>query len=97
MGSEHPSLFQPESCVIGMGGRVICRGGEFILDAETEAALVEHMKNAEQIRESTYPNYPPTNNAVEITVDLGLGDEIATVLGSDLTHEYVSINADYRS
>ena len=32
-----------------------------------------------------------------VTVDLGLGSGCATVYTSDLTHEYVSINADYRS
>jgi glutamate N-acetyltransferase/amino-acid N-acetyltransferase len=32
-----------------------------------------------------------------VTVDLGLAEGAATVYTSDLTHEYVSINADYRS
>jgi len=32
-----------------------------------------------------------------ITLDLGLGSERACVLACDLSHEYVSINADYRS
>jgi glutamate N-acetyltransferase/amino-acid N-acetyltransferase len=32
-----------------------------------------------------------------VTVDLGLGDGTATVYTSDLSHEYVSINADYRT
>lgn len=32
-----------------------------------------------------------------VSVDLGLGSGSATVYTSDLTHEYVSINADYRS
>jgi glutamate N-acetyltransferase/amino-acid N-acetyltransferase len=34
---------------------------------------------------------------VEIGVDLGLGDGSATVWTCDLTHGYISINADYRS
>jgi glutamate N-acetyltransferase / amino-acid N-acetyltransferase len=34
---------------------------------------------------------------VEIGVDLGLGDSRATVWTCDLTHGYISINADYRS
>jgi glutamate N-acetyltransferase/amino-acid N-acetyltransferase len=34
---------------------------------------------------------------VEIEVDLGAGGAGAVVLGGDLTHEYVSENADYRS
>jgi len=32
-----------------------------------------------------------------VTVDLGLGDGTATIYTSDLSHEYVSINADYRT
>lgn len=32
-----------------------------------------------------------------VSVDLGLGDGAATVYTSDLSHEYVSINADYRT
>jgi glutamate N-acetyltransferase/amino-acid N-acetyltransferase len=34
---------------------------------------------------------------VEIGVDLGIGDGRATVWTCDLTHGYISINADYRS
>ncbi|WP_242140542.1 bifunctional glutamate N-acetyltransferase/amino-acid acetyltransferase ArgJ [Sphingomonas sp. TREG-RG-20F-R18-01] len=34
---------------------------------------------------------------IEIGVDLGLGNGIATVWTCDLTHGYISINADYRS
>ena len=32
-----------------------------------------------------------------VSVHLGIGNSSATVYTSDLTHEYVSINADYRS
>ena len=34
---------------------------------------------------------------ISIGVDLGLGDGRATVWTCDLTHGYISINADYRS
>ena len=34
---------------------------------------------------------------IEIRVDVGLGAGKATVWTCDLTHEYISINADYRS
>ncbi|WP_445949747.1 bifunctional ornithine acetyltransferase/N-acetylglutamate synthase, partial [Sphingorhabdus sp.] len=34
---------------------------------------------------------------IEIGVDLGLGSGNATVWTCDLTHGYISINADYRS
>ncbi|MBF0189409.1 MAG: bifunctional glutamate N-acetyltransferase/amino-acid acetyltransferase ArgJ [Magnetococcales bacterium] len=34
---------------------------------------------------------------ITITIDLGLGDAESTVWTSDLSHEYVTINADYRT
>jgi glutamate N-acetyltransferase/amino-acid N-acetyltransferase len=34
---------------------------------------------------------------IEITVDVGVGDASATIWTCDLTHDYISINADYRS
>lgn len=40
---------------------------------------------------------PSPLRSVQIEVDLGVGSESFTVIGSDLTHEYVSVNADYRS
>ncbi|MDP9310529.1 MAG: bifunctional glutamate N-acetyltransferase/amino-acid acetyltransferase ArgJ [Chloroflexota bacterium] len=38
-----------------------------------------------------------TGSDVFVAVDLGLGDEAATVWTCDFSHEYVSINADYRT
>ncbi|MEN7536320.1 bifunctional glutamate N-acetyltransferase/amino-acid acetyltransferase ArgJ [Aurantiacibacter flavus] len=46
-----------------------------------EAPVAEHLKGDE----------------VDLTVDLGLGEGSATVWTCDLTHGYISINADYRS
>ncbi len=37
------------------------------------------------------------NDALEIGVDLGIGSGASTVWTCDLTHGYISINADYRS
>jgi len=34
---------------------------------------------------------------IKITVDLGMGGETVTAWGTDLSHDYVSINASYRS
>jgi len=46
-----------------------------------EAPIAAHLKQGE----------------VTIEVDLGLGEGRATVWTCDLTHGYISINADYRS
>lgn len=89
---------------MSMGGRVIFARGEFAIDAETEDALYEHMCEASladpagsAADEPRSLPYPPHERCVEIGIDLGAGECEYTVHGSDLTHEYVSINADYRS
>ncbi len=38
-----------------------------------------------------------SEDEIEIMIDLNLGDSHYTVWTTDLTHEYISINADYRS
>ena len=38
-----------------------------------------------------------TSDAVTAICDMHRGEASATAWGCDLTHEYVSINADYRS
>jgi glutamate N-acetyltransferase/amino-acid N-acetyltransferase len=34
---------------------------------------------------------------ITLKVDLGIGTGVATVWTCDLTHQYITINADYRS
>jgi glutamate N-acetyltransferase/amino-acid N-acetyltransferase len=88
-----------------IGGIEIFANGAFLLDPRKELALVAHLKAAELYASRptsdgvfTPPvDYPPHERCVEIVVDLGNGPEAATILGADLTHEYVSENADYRS
>ena len=52
-----------------------------VVEGYDEAPVAEHLKGQD----------------IDISVDLGLGDGRATVWTSDLTHGYISINADYRS
>ena len=86
------------SCDMRMGGRTIFEGGTFALDAATEDYLYEHLKAGLLTDPSgaSLP-YPPHERCVEVEVNLGAGEHACVVHGSDLTHEYVSINADYRS
>jgi len=51
------------------------------VDDYDEAPVAQHLKGQE----------------IDLAVDLGLGDGKATVWTCDLTHGYISINADYRS
>ncbi len=88
-----------------LGGIEIFSGGVFRLNPEKEAALVAHLRSAELYASQVGPDgvfsapidFPPHERAVELEIALGNGAASATVLGGDLTHEYVSENADYRS
>ncbi len=88
-----------------MGGIEIFAGGVFQLDPAKETALVAHLRSAELYasappREGVFTapiDYPPHERCVELEIEVGNGPASATVIGGDLTHEYVSENADYRS
>jgi len=93
--------YMPDTDLSGMsltlGGRCIFKNGKFVLEGdEVEKALSQHMKDAEY-GDSTV--FPPHQRFVELGVDFGSvgGDVSLTILGSDLTQEYVVVNADYRS
>mmetsp|Transcript_21078 Transcript_21078/g.31307 ORF Transcript_21078/g.31307 Transcript_21078/m.31307 type:complete len:503 (-) Transcript_21078:103-1611(-) len=80
------------------GGRVVFTEGKFNLEGEEfERAISDHMKDAQLGEVDEFPKH---QKYVEISVDFGSaegGKGAATVIGSDLTAEYVSVNADYRS
>jgi len=88
-----------------MGGVEIFANGVFQLNPEKETALVAHLRGAELYASAppkdgvfTAPiDFPPHERCVELEIEIGNGAATATVLGGDLTHEYVSENADYRS
>jgi glutamate N-acetyltransferase/amino-acid N-acetyltransferase len=96
----------PARVVMKVGGEVVLAGGSMALDPAKEARLVAHMRSAE-LYASAPPadgttfrppvDFPRHERAVEIEIDLGMGGASCAVLGADLTHEYVTENADYRS
>ncbi len=104
VGAHAPHL-NLDALRLVLGGIEIFSGGVFRLDPAKEEALVAHLRAAELYVSAPDDQgifsppiaYPPHERCVEITVDLGSGPGAATVFGGDLTHEYVSENADYRS
>ena len=88
-----------------LGGVEIFGDGVFQLNPEKEATLLAHLRGAELYASAPAKDgvfsppidYPPHERCVELEIDVGNGAASATVLGGDLTHEYVSENADYRS
>jgi glutamate N-acetyltransferase/amino-acid N-acetyltransferase len=106
---KHLGIHAPEVTLadarISLGGKTIFEHGSFRLDPAGERELRAHLVHAE-LYASAPPiegvfrppiDYPPHERCVELAIDLGAGGAGATVLGADLTHEYVSENADYRS
>ena len=88
---------------VSMGGVVIFGAGAFQLDPQKEKLLSDYMFDR-QLYPSELPEserlYPRHDKCVEIDVTLGAhlgGSTHAAVIGSDLTKEYVEVNADYRS
>ncbi len=62
-------------------GDILVAENGWVADSYAEEMGVDYMKNAE----------------LSITVDVGIDQGCATVWTCDLTHQYITINADYRS
>jgi len=80
-----------------LGERVIFRDGKFLLEGETiEKELSDYMVNAQLSETEKFPRH---QKFVDIKVDFGSsgGNGGCTIIGSDLTSEYVKINSDYRT
>jgi glutamate N-acetyltransferase/amino-acid N-acetyltransferase len=96
----------PAKVRIKVGGEAVLEGGAMRLDPEKERRLVQHLAAAELYASApagdglTFEppvDFPRHERRVEIEVDLALGPSSCAVLGADLSHEYVTENADYRS
>jgi glutamate N-acetyltransferase/amino-acid N-acetyltransferase len=87
--------FKPERTVLSLGGEVVYQKGRFELDPEKEDRLSAALRLA-ALGAGKKP-FPEHERTVDITAVLGLGAGEAVILAADLTHGYVSENADYRS
>ncbi|MCF3651182.1 bifunctional ornithine acetyltransferase/N-acetylglutamate synthase [Synoicihabitans lomoniglobus] len=100
-----PSPIDTSAMRLTIGGIEIFAEGVFKLDPTKEIALTQHLQQAElYVSQPTAEgafvppiDFPPHERCVEIGIELGLGNDAAVVIGGDLTHEYVTENADYRS
>ena len=80
---------------ISMGGIDIFLNGAFLLDPEKERALSDYL--LECMMKENSKGWPQHNKTVDINIKAGKGKYTATIIGSDLTHGYVTENADYRT
>lgn len=98
IGREDDNTISLSDVSLTLGGRKIFQSGKFILEGDAvERELSQHMKDA-QFNE--HEDFPRHQRFVDIGVDFGNSNGNkgkAVVFGSDLTAEYVAVNADYRS
>ena len=87
--------FDTSGLVVRLGGETIFRRGAFDLSMEKEKKLCAFLKEAAMDPEKK--TFPPHEKYVDITLEMQDGQAEAVVYGSDLSREYVTENADYRS
>ena len=62
-----------------------------------QAAMVRHVRSSDPAYAEEVGSAYMKRPEIVIAVDVGVGPARDTVWTCDLTHEYISINADYRS
>ena len=93
---------------IKLGNTIIYENNAFQLDNKKEMILSDYLLDRQLYPQDVPENqrtYPTHSNCVEIDVSFDFSKSNlaakmvghATVIGSDLTKEYVEVNADYRS
>lgn len=85
----------PRTVRLSIGTEEVFAGGVFRLDKEKENRLCSYLKQA--AFDPDRCGFPQHERTVDIDIQLGAGAAEATVYGSDLSHGYVTENADYRT
>ncbi len=78
-----------------MGGIEVFCGGSFRLSAAKEEKLCQYLQECSL--DANLKQYPQHERAIQISVDLGQGKAAAAAIGADLSHAYVTENAEYRT
>ena len=85
----------PKTVTISLGGTEIYDSGCFRLDKDKEARLPKYL--AECQIDPSHKGYPEHDRTVDIEIKIGVEAGEATVLGADLSYDYIRENAEYRS
>ncbi|THB66108.1 MAG: bifunctional glutamate N-acetyltransferase/amino-acid acetyltransferase ArgJ [Spirochaetaceae bacterium] len=85
----------PQKVRVEVEGIEVFRNGAFSLSADVEQKLAARMTEAAM--NPRISGYPQNQDSIKIKIELGMGNAQQTVFGADLTHEYVTENADYRT
>ncbi len=80
---------------VGLGGEEVFSDGSFRLDPGKEERLSAYLK--ERALDTDRVPWPQHDRTVDIEISLDGASAPVEVLGSDLSCDYVRLNADYRS
>ena len=93
---DAPADVEIEKARLSVFGTTVFENGSFRLDGAVERALAEQLRTAQQ--DEKLVGYPQNRPKVPIRIDFtGRSGTDVTVLGSDLSYEYIRENADYRT
>ncbi|MDR2588365.1 MAG: bifunctional glutamate N-acetyltransferase/amino-acid acetyltransferase ArgJ [Spirochaetales bacterium] len=84
-----------KNLLVRLGEETIFENGAFALEAAKEKLLSAYLQDAAMDPQNK--KFPPHEKCVDIFVQMKDGDASAVVYGADLSREYVTENADYRS
>jgi len=85
----------PSAITLTIAGETVYEKGAFQLDPSKEERLSKAFAAAALPEKKA--GFPPHEENIVFTLNLGQGEANAVVWGSDLSYEYVRENADYRS
>lgn len=80
---------------IKIGGIKVFDSGVFIFDEDKEKILLDYLEDCRL--DIPTGGYPAHNRTVDLEINLGKGEGYAEVYTSDLSHDYITINAEYRT
>jgi glutamate N-acetyltransferase/amino-acid N-acetyltransferase len=66
-------------------------------DSKIEAEMTDYLRFCQIYETQSKPAYPVHDNSVMIEIEMNQGNYDVTVIGGDLTVDYVKINGNYRS
>merc|ERR1739845_46109 len=94
---KYSQYINVQNIIMKLGGNTIFENGKFIQGGDkVERELSKHMKKAQFDHHEGFPRHQLFVD-IGVNFTFGTGTGSAIVFGSDLTNEYVAINADYRS
>ena len=94
---KHNIKLEKDLVSIAIGGVAVFEKGCFCLNKEKEDKLYNYLKQTALNPDGIQNSFPQHNKTADINIIVGNGKGKASALGSDLSYDYIKINAEYRT